>query len=114
MELINCTPHNISLYDDKGNHVMTIAPTKNALIRIETEEEYVEELVIDHQLLYITREHIVSITRLPEEKEGVKYIVSGKVLSYSTDRDDLISPNTNNPVRDRDGKIIGVKGFLCR
>ena len=38
------------------------------------------------------------------------YIVSSLVLSHC-DRPDVIAPDTKNPIRDSDGKIIGVTGF---
>ncbi len=52
-----------------------------------------------------------SISGLPEPEEGVKYLVSSKVLNaaLSLGREDCIS--VNDVIRNRDGKAIGCKGF---
>ena len=47
----------------------------------------------------------------PASVHGTLYIVSNMVLDAS-DRYDLIAPDIDQPVLDRDGKIIGYTGYL--
>ena len=51
------------------------------------------------------------VENLPEEENGLWYIVSLQVLQHCKDRDDLIAPDTSRAVRDEDGNIIGVRGW---
>lgn len=50
---------------------------------------------------------------IPAPQPGVFYIVSAMVLANS-DRDDLIAPNTNSAVRNDQGHIVSVPGFVSR
>ncbi len=51
------------------------------------------------------------ISGLPDPVEGVKYIVSSKVLNaaLAEGRDDCIA--VNDTIRDKDGRPVGCKGF---
>jgi hypothetical protein len=52
------------------------------------------------------------VENLPEEKEGVVYIVSGMVAS-ACKRGDIVSPATGHPQCKREnGNIISVPGFV--
>ncbi len=53
----------------------------------------------------------ISISGLPEERAGVKYIVSAPVLNaaLSLGRSDCIA--VNDVIRHRDGHVMGCKGF---
>ena len=50
---------------------------------------------------------------VPEPEDDVLYIVSGLVFGAS-DRTDLIQPNTGMAIRDENGRIIGVPGFIVK
>jgi len=108
-EFINLTPHKIVITDEEGHVVREIEPSGEVL-RVSTIQEKVEE--VDGIPIYETE---YSDIKLPEEKEGVYYIVSSVVLNYllmrGIDRKDLVAPNTNKTLRDSDGKIIGVVGL---
>jgi hypothetical protein len=60
---------------------------------------------------------IVDVENLPPPEEGTVYVVSTFVLlalkEKGIERKDLLSPDTNpdSVIRDKDGKIIGIKYF---
>ena len=53
----------------------------------------------------------LNISGLPDQREGVKYIVSALVLNaaISEGRNDCIA--VNDVIRDRNGHVMGCKGF---
>jgi hypothetical protein len=54
------------------------------------------------------------IKNLPKSEKGTYYIVSMLVgqIGCQQGRTDLIGPNTNEAIRDENGRIIGVPGFV--
>ena len=108
-EFVNLTPHKIVIVDEKGNTIKKVEPSREVL-RITTIQGKIDE--VDGIPIYETE---YSDVELPEEKEGVFYIVSSVVLNYllmkGIERRDILAPNTNKSVRDSEGKIIGVVGL---
>lgn len=99
MQYINCTPHPIVLKDGT-----TYQPSGD-IVRVSASFEEVEPGVY--------RQVFGEIQGLPEAQDGVRYIVSGLVLSAS-DRQDLVAPATGHPevVRNEKGHIVSVPGFV--
>jgi len=105
MPFVNKTLHNIDIYDEDYNHVVTIPPTRPP-IRIKNIREYSGKL---HGVpLY--RPNGTDIQNLPPKIEGVYYIVSGRVRTALPHRRDLMQPG--DPIRDKNGKVIGCIGLL--
>lgn len=62
----------------------------------------------DHIQSTIDREKSV-IVNLPEQCDGVLYIVSSVIQDARPKRIDLVVPD---PIKDENGKTIGAKGFI--
>ena len=111
----NYTPHDIDVYYDEGNVVVTYPSVGVARV---TERKYHAETIVaqdydDDVFIPITYKSFGEVTGLPDDNyengRPVLYIVSGYVKSALPDRHDLITPD--DPVRNADGKIIGCRGF---
>ena len=111
----NYTPHDINVYDDENNVVVTYPSMGVARV---TEKKYHAETIDvrrwnGNKFIPITYKSFGEVTGLPNDKYAngrpVLYIVSGYVKSALPDRHDLITPD--DPVRDADGRIIGCRGF---
>lgn len=112
MEIINATPHPISIYDadtpdtlptaDAPAPLRTIAPS-GTLARAAQTRAAVGEL--DDVL--VGTSVFGAVEGLPAPVAGVWYIVSGLVLSAVADRPDLLAPA--RPVRDEAGRVIGCR-----
>lgn len=107
-KLINLTPHEIKIVDEKGD-VKLIIPPSGKVARVKTRQEVVGR--IDD--IPVVKTVLEGIEGLPEPKEGHIYIVSSLVAQNVKDRDDVIAPDTSpqGVMRDEKGNIIGVKRF---
>lgn len=115
MKVINLTPHNVDIVDDRGNRIKTyVASGKVARINNGWNTiDYVdgvplvvrqnEKVVVQNNGYYGRNE------KLPEPQDGVMYIVSNVVLDYCTDRMDLIAPVMQVKI---DGRVVGCRGFV--
>lgn len=110
VEFVNLTPHEVVVFNEEGKEVLRIPPSGEVL-RVETETVKVGEIegVPVYALKYVR-------VGLPEEKEGRYYIVSSVVLNFlrgsKITRKDFLAPNTDKAIRDENGRIIGVVGFV--
>lgn len=104
MKIINCTPHDVCLIRKNGTKEVFkasgIVPRVNMEIINTDDEMFVKKI-------------IGSVEGLPEPKNDTLYIVSAMVFD-SSDRSDLIAPNTNNAIRDDLGHIVGVPNFIAK
>lgn len=100
VEIINCTLHAIS-WMREGEEIV-IEPS-GIVARVNIEERDLGHGFVTH----VPGE----ITDLPEPQEGKVFVVSGFVFA-ATERGDVIAPNTNKSIRDENGRIIGVPGFI--
>ena len=100
IEIINCTP--LQLVWHKGYEITTIEPS-GTVARIN-----IEEVELGYGFVTHTKGEVID---LHEPEEGKVFVVSGLVFA-ATDRVDVIAPNTNKSIRDENGKIIGVPGFI--
>ena len=102
--IINCTPHDVCLIKKDGTKEVFkasgIVPRLNTKI-INTDDEM------------FVRKIVGSVEGLPEPENDTLYIVSAMVFD-SSDRGDLMAPNTNNAVRNEAGQIIGVTNFIVK
>ena len=104
MKIINLTPHEVVVERKDGSR--KIFHPSGEIARVELEDEQVD--VVDGIPVY--KGKIKEVTGIPKEQEGVMFIVSLFVLQNS-DREDLISPNTSDAIRDDKGRITAVRGW---
>ena len=104
MKLINLTPHDVVVQKEDGTRVTY--PASGQVARVEVEDVcvgYVDGIPIH-------KGKVKEVTGIPNQQDGVMYIVSLYVLQNS-DREDLISPNTSDAIRDDKGRITAVRGW---
>lgn len=108
VKLINCTPHDIAVFDDLGNVIDIFPSAGDDATRVQDARE-VETYIRDVPIFKCgDASHIAN--PLPEPKKNVFYIVSRVCTDFMSDRDDLLIPD--QMVRDSSGSVIGCKGFL--
>lgn len=102
--IINCTPHDVCLIKQNGTREVFkasgIVPRLNTKIINTDDEIFVKKVMGD-------------VEGLPDPEENTMYIVSTMVFD-SSDRSDLIAPNTNNAIRNELGHIVGVPNFIVK
>lgn len=107
-EIINLTPHAISMADENGITTKTYPPS-GTIARVSVTQKQVG--IIDGFPVY--EQEIGTVENLPKEQEKTFFLVSALVKSATLDRNDVIAPDTGKTaVRDKEGKIIAVKGFV--
>lgn len=102
IKIINCTPHAITWMREE--EIVFIEPS-GIVARVN-----IEEADLGHGFVTHLPGEIID---LPEPQEGKVFLVSGFVFA-GTNRGDVIAPNTNKSIRDENGKIIGVPGFIMQ
>ncbi len=104
VEIINLTPHTVNIYTEDLQE-SAIYPSQG-IVRVSTKSKFIG-ILNGYTPLYQTE--YGKVEGLPEEKEGVCYIVSMLVKQAMPHRKDLLSPS--QPVRDFQGKVIGCLGL---
>lgn len=108
MELVNLTPHLVTVYNSEGKAVLTVLPEETPA-RVEELSICVDTIYTSGLKLPILKKAYGAVQNLPEPREGVRYIVSAIVLDACKHRKDLVTPT--NVVRDAGGAILGCKAF---
>ena len=110
-QLINLTPHAIMMVNGEGDTILTIEPSGNVARVTQTTEQLATVVTIDGVVIPVTQNTYGELVNLPEEKEGVSFIVSAMVASAGEKlgRKDLFIPNET--VRNDKGQIIGCKSL---
>lgn len=114
MKIINKTPHDVNIMEEiegmegsvKAHKKVRVYESDGKPIRL-TMETVPYDIFPDGTLL--THTTFGEVDGLPEEEEGVFYIVSQMVKSALSDRGDLLVPA--EIVRDGRGVIIGCKSL---
>jgi hypothetical protein len=105
--IINLTPHDVTIVTDSGTIVIKAS---GEVARCKTSTVAEGELSIGNgEVIPITSTKMGEVTGLPEETEGTWLIVSRVVAEACKDRSDLLIPNES--VRDSSGRIIGCKSL---
>ena len=104
MKLINLTPHDIVVQKDDGTRVTY--PASGQVARVEIEDVIVGNIAG----IPVHKGKTKEVTGIPNPQDGVMYIVSLFVLQHAN-REDLVSPNTSDAIRDDEGKIVAVRGW---
>jgi hypothetical protein len=112
MKFVNLTPHTLTVVDDSGNTVLSVAPS-GSVARVSTQQTVVGNVAgID-----VVRTVFGDVDGLPAPQPDTVYIVSTLVLqslkANGIDRGDVVAPDTSpaSVVRNADGQIIGVRRF---
>jgi hypothetical protein len=129
MEKINYTVHEINVYDTCGEKQIETVKPSGMMVRILNDRESIEidgirlSTLTSKKLVLLSREDFLKKIRdinfvptyheFPEPQKDTFYIVSSMVQDAS-ERTDLLSPDTDNPVLDTDGKIIGCTGYIVK
>lgn len=106
MQIINLTPHAIHLVDETGEIARVFEPS-GSVARVVLEERYAGTIEGLPVVTVVQR----GIDGLPEQRDGVLYLVSSPVRSYCGLRNDLLTPG--GLVRDSSGRVIGCR-YLVR
>ena len=101
MALINLTPHDIIVVSE----AQTITLPSQGVCRVSS----TSVLVGEHEGTPLYKVEFGQVEGLPDQVDGVLYIVSALVKSAVPHRNDVVSPTEY--VRDSEGRIIGCKGF---
>jgi hypothetical protein len=105
MEIINATPHDITIISD-GEKI--VIPKSNLIIRLKERRVKVGELEINGKKVNVNRVEYET-SDIPPEKEGVFYIVSSLIAGAFPNRKDLLI--VDETIRDEKGTIVGCKSF---
>lgn len=110
-EVINCTPHEITLQVEvDGKQECIVFEPSGVIPRVNVRT--IEDQTAPICGIPTVKQEFWDISGLPEEIPGIYLIVSGVVFAAS-DRKDLIAPNTSTGViRNDKGQIIAVTSFL--
>lgn len=106
---INLTPHEIKIR--KGKEIITI-PKSGMVARVFTKDTKLKSI----EGIDVYKQRCVKIMELPEEQEGIKYLVSHVVLSASRmlkmKRKDLFAPNTTTGADKTKGQVNFVDSLI--
>jgi S-adenosylmethionine hydrolase len=111
MELINLTPHAVTIVDEDGNVLLAIA--SSGVARAKQADHKVGELMVGGVAVAVFETVFGDTDGLPEPAEGVAYVVSIITLNAARAQgrstDDLFI--TNGLVRDAAGAILGCRAL---
>lgn len=103
--IINLTPHPITV--ERNGVRITFQPS-GLVARVQVYQNPAGEV----DGIPVSRTAYGDVTGLPEPQPGVVYIVSSVVAqALAATRQDLVAPDTNNAIRDEQGRIVAVRGF---
>ena len=103
IKIVNMTPHTVNMVSETGEKIADYI--SEGEIRLTQETKQIGTI----NGVPLTKTTFGDVQGLPEEKEGIFYIVSRLVMTACSSRNDLLVPN--DIVRDDEGKIIGCKSF---
>ena len=104
MKLVNLTPHEVVVLCQDGSR--KVFPPSGQVARVKVEDVCLSQI----DGMPINKGKVKKVSGIPKAQDGTMYIVSLFVLQNSN-REDLISPDTNSAVRDGKGRITAVRGW---
>ena len=112
IQLVNLTPHSITLYGPDGKPLREIPPS-GAVLRLKEEVRDTGERLAG---VPIVEKRFIGLEGfpLPQRTENVIFIVSLPVAQYLAGRPDIVAPDTGpgSKVTDKKGRTIGVRRFM--
>lgn len=109
MQLINLTPHPLTLIGQDGAVLLTQAPDGPMARCAEDRRELGAVTLQDGASVPLRSVGFGAVTGLPAPRDGVLYVVSRATAEAATGRDDVVYPDEQ--VRDDDGRIIGCRAL---
>lgn len=109
--LINLTPHEITIIDMDGGKV--VLPKSENAARVDQNPKCCGFINLPNgQVIEMKTPEFGEVTGLPEYQVGTMYIVSAMVRAALPNRFDLVSPG--NLIRDDDGNVTGCECVFYR
>lgn len=109
MNIINCTPHPITIVRPDNTNI--VIPPSGINIRVNSKQDVIGNI----NGIPVVKTVFTGIDNLPAPQPDTVFIVSTLVLTAvqntGIQRADLISPDTNTALRNPQGQIIGVTRF---
>ena len=107
-KIVNLTPHEIIIFSEDGKKLATLLPS-GIVARVTMTQKEIGKILG----MPVYKSVWGEVENLPPAETGTVYLVSQIVLqALNGNRPDVIAPNTALAVRDENGKIIGVRGFI--
>jgi hypothetical protein len=109
MDIINLTPHEITIYND--NEVVKVYPPSGTIVRARSESTPAGELDGVPVVEFV---FTADLDNLPEPAADTIYIVSTLAIqALPHPRYDVVAPDTGpeSAIRDAAGKIVGIRRF---
>ena len=104
MNIINLTPHELSIHDEAGNLVFWI-PAGTQIARVTVNRQKTGEV---HGIPLFVTEY-GEVEGLPEPADDTIYVVSGMVRAATPNREDVYQPG--ELIRDTNGQPTGTIGL---
>lgn len=105
MNIINLTPHTISLVN-ASNEIVASFPSAGT-VRVATSQTIIGELAG----FPIRKTVLGNVTGLPDAEDGTVYLVSAMVQQALPNRNDLVVPDSGPTAYRENGLIVGVRGW---
>lgn len=109
MELINLTPHPLTLIGPDGTVLLSQAPDGPMARCAEDRREVGTVTLPGGATIPLRTVGFGTVTNLPAPRDGVLYVVSRATAEAAGRRDDVVYPDEQ--VRDKDGRIIGCRAL---
>ncbi len=115
MKIVNLTPHEIVVLS-QGIEVRY--PPTSPSARVIVERRHISTIQDGDTVIPVYGQIFGKVENVPPPRDGTMYIVSAMVLSAlkldPLHHDDVVAPDTSpeGAIRDADGKIVAVKGFV--
>ena len=106
MEILNLTPHEVTVRDPETGKDIMVFPPSGKVARVSYSTPQV--IGTTPEGAPITYSYPQELKDIPAPKPGVFLIVSGQVLSALPNRKDLLVPDTFRAFRDEAGHIVAV------
>lgn len=103
MKIVNLTPHALNVCDKDGLSV-EIKPS-GTVARVATKREVVAEI----NGIEVFRTQFGEVENMPDEQDGVVYVVSAIVLNALGGRYDVFCPG--EAIRNESGQVVGCRGL---
>jgi len=113
VQFVNLTPHEVVIFHEDGKTVKLVIKPSGQVARAVSRRKKVGEV----NGIPVYKNEFLDIEGLPKPKRETVYIVSSLVQQVlkirGIKRKDVISPDTSpeGVVRDKEGNIVGTKGF---
>lgn len=104
VKIVNLTPHEIMVYDAAGESVLQVIPSSGMARAAQTREP-----LDSINGIPVSKTGYGAVEGLPDQRDGVIYIVSVLTAQAAPDRKDLYI--TDELVRDDTGRILGCKAL---